>query len=697
MRESPEAMSAASSAASPLADAAGPARHADSSFERVVRRTPIRWRILAIAILNSALALVLLGLIWNGAQVLGNAWSDLRRVRDSERLLTTLGGDAERFQGLIHRYFAQSEPAILEKIVDLREMLMSRLRVQARLDPLVAKPAQDLTAITERLVSGFDELRETRSAISLAYSTKIVDTARDMARLYGTVAGPTPDPSSLLWPSLGQSREAYNAMILSANAFYLSGGYSAAREAQSKAEQIRQTLGTLQELAVDEKQKRALVELGEKADVFDEGINDIGIWFTTQTKLLRESIDGNAEAMSAAIDSSRAGMQGLERSAQSRFDRTLKDVSVKLGVLAIAFVALVALVGVAIAKSISEPLGDLRTDMAKIMSGQYDRSIGGLGARDEIGEMARAVEVFRENAIDKRQTEEELRAAKETAEATLDEIREMQTTLIEAEKLAALGGLVAGVAHEVNNPVGISLTVASSLAARSDAFAVELGAGPIRRSRLEDFTAATKTAASQLVANLQRAAELIQSFKQVAVDRSQADRRSFDLKLAAEQILASLRPSLKTSGIQLSVDIPPGIVMDSFPGPLGQILTNLVLNAANHAFPDGKVGTISIVARISGEGQIRLVFRDDGLGMSEDVQRHAFDPFFTTRRGAGGTGLGLHIVYNLVTQRLGGRIVLSSAEGSGTSFLLVLPLRVSDEGARPALASPKLQAAYVAS
>lgn len=651
-----------------------------------MRRSPIRWRILAIAVINSALALVLLGLIWNGAQVLNAAWSDLRRVRQSEQFLGSLGGDAERLQGLIHRYFAQSDPEILAKIVDLREALVSRLRVQALLDPLIAKPAQDLTAITERLSAAFDDLRETRSAISLAYTTKIVDPTREMAKLFGSLSDGASDPNSPIWSSLSSSREAYSAMVLAANAFYLSGSRSAAREAQLQAAIIRETTPALLTVLTDESQKRALNELTEKAEVFDEGINDLGVWFSTQSRLLRDAIDGNTSALSTALDRTRSGINSLERSAQTRFDQTLQDVSVKLGVLAIAFVALVALMGVAIAKSISEPLGELRTDMTAIMAGQFDRRIAGLGARDEIGEMARAVDVFRDNAIAKGRAEEDLRAAKEKAEATVAEIREMQTTLIEAEKLAALGGLVAGVAHEVNNPVGISLTVASSLAARSEAFASDVASGQIRRSRLEEFTRNTTVAAGQLVANLQRAAELIQSFKQVAVDRSQAERRSFDLALATEQILASLRPILKTSRIKLVVDIPEGIVMDSFPGPLGQVVTNLLLNAVNHAFPDGRTGTISIVARISGREQVRIVFRDDGTGMSEEVQRQAFDPFFTTRRGAGGTGLGLHIVYNVVTQRLGGRIVLSSAEDSGTSFLVVLPLRVPDESVRASAA-----------
>ncbi|NNM71864.1 sensor histidine kinase [Enterovirga aerilata] len=666
-----------------LALDAGPEQRTSAVLERVVRRSPIRWRILAIAVFNSAVALLLLGLIWNGARVLGDAWSDLRRVRQSERFLRSLDSDAERLQSLIHRYFAQSDPDVHAKIIDIRETLISQLRVQARLDPLLTEASRPLAAITERFIAGFDQLRDTRAAISLIYENKVLRPSRDMAGLYGLVTNATTDPTSLVWPALSKSREAYNAMVLAANAFYLSDTASAAREAKSYAKVIKRTAPIMADLSGgDEIQRKALLELEQRADLFENGIDELQDAFAKQARLLREAIDENADAMSAAIDNLTGGIHALEQSAQRRFDQTLEDVAVRLSLLALAFVVLVVLMGIQIAKSISEPLADLRNAMLAIASGNYDRRVSGLTAGDEIGEMARAVEVFRENAIAKRRAEEDLRQAKESAETALAELRATQTSLIEAEKLAALGGLVAGVAHEVNNPVGISLTVASSLARRCDDFAGEVASGQIRRSRLEEFTRSTATAAKQLVANLMRAGELVQSFKQVAVDRSQAERRSFDLGQAVEQILASLRPTLKTSDVQLLVEVPPGIQMDSYPGPLGQILTNLFLNSLHHAFDGRQGGTISVSARRRGRDEVEILFRDDGQGMSEEVQRCAFDPFFTTRRGSGGTGLGLHIVYNLVTARLGGRIVLSSSPGLGTTFLIVLPLVAPGETSR---------------
>jgi signal transduction histidine kinase len=201
---------------------------------------------------------------------------------------------------------------------------------------------------------------------------------------------------------------------------------------------------------------------------------------------------------------------------------------------------------------------------------------------------------------------------------------------------------------------------------------------PLRRSQLEEFVRTSRDAAQQLVANLHRAGELIQSFKQVAVDRSRAERRQFSLSEATDQIIASLRPVLKKAPITLTVEVPEGLMIDSYPGAYGQILTNLFLNAANHGFADGRSGAITITARPRGNDAVEIIFADNGAGMTPDVQRQAFDPFFTTRRNEGGTGLGLHIVYNLVTQQLGGRMMLDSRLGQGTTFRIIMPRAVKD-------------------
>jgi signal transduction histidine kinase len=344
-----------------------------------------------------------------------------------------------------------------------------------------------------------------------------------------------------------------------------------------------------------------------------------------------------------------------------------------VGTVAVLFLSFMLLGSMVVAQSIRQPLKRLMGAMRAITLGRYDRPTHGTSARDEIGDMARAVDVFRENAIAKDRAEADLRASKERAEQALAELRDTQKNLIQAEKLAALGGLVAGIAHEVNNPVGISLTVASSFARRCEAFAAELRTPPLRRSSLDDFVATSRAAADQLVANLQRAGELIQSFKQVAVDRSHTERREFDLAEATDQIIASLRPVLRKLPLSLVVDIPPGISMNSYPGSYGQVLTNLFLNTVVHAYPDGRAGTLSVSARAVGSDDVEITVADDGVGMAEEVRRRAFDPFFTTRRDHGGTGLGLHIIFNIVTQSLGGRLVLDSAPGRGTTFRIRIP------------------------
>lgn len=192
--------------------------------------------------------------------------------------------------------------------------------------------------------------------------------------------------------------------------------------------------------------------------------------------------------------------------------------------------------------------------------------------------------------------------------------------------------------------------------------------------------------------NLQRAGELVHSFKQVAVDRSHADRRPFDLRESTDQIIASLRPVLKKSHIALTIDVPSGIVMDSYPGSYGQVLTNLFLNSVVHAFPEGRAGNIIVEAR-QVRDDVDIFVSDDGVGMTEEIQRRALDPFFTTRRNEGGTGLGLHIIFNLVTQQLGGRLTFESRLGWGTRFRITLP-RVAPRESPPTETAPMMDKAH---
>jgi signal transduction histidine kinase len=649
------------------------ATHSLGALDRL-RTLPIRWRILSIAILNIAIAVVFTILIWNGAQVLTAARSDLRASRESDRQLAILESQAGRLQGLIHRYFTQPDTDLLQQITELRKSLLGTLQDPAFVDPFLSAAAADVVQATERFVAGFDELRSVQSAIMETYENEVLAPAREMSGLYAIAEGATTDRNSLIWPSLSKSRESFSTTLVLTDVFYLQHETDTAAEVTRNLERIESTIPVMLDLADNDLQRGALRAIQTRTAAWRRGIARLSENFVTRAQLLSDAVDGNQAAMADVIARLSNSMRERERLAYGRFENTLGDLYAGIAVAVALSVLISILVGLAIARSIVRPLRGLMSTVDAIVSGHYAHTVEDVDAHDEIGEMARAVEVFRANAIAKRQTELDLKASKENAEDALRELQDAQRSLIEAEKFAALGGLVAGVAHEVNNPVGISLTVASSFARRCAQFSDEIREGAVRRSKLEEFVAGSHEAAKQLVTNLNRAADLIQSFKQVAVDRSDVERRVFNLREATEQMMVSLRPALKHSLVWLSVDVPEDISLKSYPGPYGQVLTNLVLNALTHAFPDKRAGTLRLTARRLGTDRVEIEFADDGIGMNEEVQRRAFEPFFTTRRNRGGTGLGLHIVYTLVTRRLGGSLRLESAPGRGTVFRIRLPL-----------------------
>jgi len=277
------------------------------------------------------------------------------------------------------------------------------------------------------------------------------------------------------------------------------------------------------------------------------------------------------------------------------------------------------------------------------------------------------------------------RVAERTRELqqALESLRRAQDELINSEKLAALGGVVAGVAHELNTPIGNSVMVATTLDERAHEFAQLIESGAVRRSAVDEFVRGCVHGTDMLVRNLQQAHNLIYSFKQVAVDQTSERRREFDLKTMIEQVCATMGPLLRKTSFQLLLDVPPGLTMNSYPGPLGQVITNFVNNALLHAFEGREEGAMQLRVREMPEAPfVELRFADDGHGIDADHLKRVFDPFFTTRLGRGGSGLGLNIVYNLVTRILGGSIDVASDPGHGTVFTVILP-RVAPTQAEP--------------
>ena len=257
-------------------------------------------------------------------------------------------------------------------------------------------------------------------------------------------------------------------------------------------------------------------------------------------------------------------------------------------------------------------------------------------------------------------------------QVALADLKQTQTQLLRKEKMAALGALVAGVSHELNTPLGNAVTVASTLLDEQKQFTEKLASG-LTRSELNAFVQTVKEVGEMLERNLSKASDLIHSFKQVAVDQSTFNRRSFDLKDIVHEIVLTMSPSIKRTPVVVSEDVAAQLRLDSFPGPLGQVLMNLMNNSLIHGLNGRESGTISIKANAAEPGWIMLCVTDNGCGIPLDHHQKIFDPFFTTRLGKGGSGLGLHIVFNIVTNLLGGTVAITSAPGQGAEFKLHLP------------------------
>jgi len=270
----------------------------------------------------------------------------------------------------------------------------------------------------------------------------------------------------------------------------------------------------------------------------------------------------------------------------------------------------------------------------------------------------------------------DLSAANAELRRALESLTLAQRQLVDSEKLASLGGMVAGIAHEINTPLGISVTAASHLHEEARRLARLIAEGALTRSALQRFENAARESSEIVLRNLQRADRLVKSFKQVAVDQSSEERRVVDLGKSLGEIITTLGPSLKSAGCHIELHCPQLIIVETAPGALYQIVTNLVMNSLTHGFVAGTAGNIRVDVRRD-EHAVCIDYRDNGSGMDEAVRKRIFEPFFTTRRGQGGSGLGMHIVYNLVTQTLQGSIECVSAPGEGALFRIVLPVPTS--------------------
>ena len=270
----------------------------------------------------------------------------------------------------------------------------------------------------------------------------------------------------------------------------------------------------------------------------------------------------------------------------------------------------------------------------------------------------------------------------DTLESTLAELRSTQTQLVESQKMASLGQLVAGVAHELNTPIGVALTAASHLRDRTLLLKENFGRGGMRRSDFQQYIDTVVDGTGMVHANITHAAKLVQSFKQIAADQTSENVHEFNLKSFLQEVLLGLSPQLKKSIEAVQIACADDIRMRSYPASLAQVVAHLVTNALTHAFQPDRIGTVGISVETAGN-MVQLSVADDGFGMTEDIVAKIYDPFFTTKRGQG-AGLGLHLVFNIVTKTLEGRITCVSRPGRGTTFTVSIPAVVVG-GASPSV------------
>ncbi len=377
----------------------------------------------------------------------------------------------------------------------------------------------------------------------------------------------------------------------------------------------------------------------------------------------------------------------LQENLTSDFRRYVSTAVLSL-VLAIVFILVV------LQWRLVKPVKTLMSKSDRLANGELDEVIA-LNREDELGHLAHSLEVtrqalkhsFSELEVKNQQLLEysstleskvkertsELEAANKNLEAALSNVNSAQAELARVERMAALGSMVAGVAHELNTPLGNCLLVASTLEEETRQFLALVEEGKIRRSDLSRYANTAIDSTKLLLRGLQQSAHLVGDFKQVAVDQSSAQRRKFALHTMLQELSALLHSSLKKTPYTLELDIPDNIQMDSYPGPLGQVFTNLVNNAVTHGL-EGRADGQMVCRASKVDDQVFLVFEDNGSGIPTEIINRIFEPFFTTKFGQGGSGLGLSITYNIITNVLGGSINASSTPGLGTRFEIRFPL-----------------------
>ena len=421
-----------------------------------------------------------------------------------------------------------------------------------------------------------------------------------------------------------------------------------------------------------------------QAVVADNSVAWVEIRDTTGEMVLEFHRPGNAGPATIRIsrpiakEGTPLGEVSLAYATDSAQSEALYSSWLLAAVVVCQFAASLLLMSMWLNQRVHKPLNLLRSSAASISTGDLKTAVPAL-RHDEFGVLGQQLDSMRTalahsvDALEERVTlrTTEVRQANIHLEQALQTLEQAQDRLIQSEKLASLGSLVAGVAHELNTPIGNGLLVISTIAGKTHEFRAAMGLG-MTKTQLNQYLEQVEQGTEIAVNSLNRAARLIQDFKQIAVDRTSLRRRHFDLKEVIRETLASVSVVRKYASVTLQIDVPEGIQMESYPGAVGQIVSNLFENAVVHGFSDRPSGTVRISAMLADE-QVVLEVSDDGAGISPENVPRIFDPFYTTRMGSGGSGLGLSIVFGLLSGLLGGTVDVESNLGRGTVFVLRMP------------------------
>ncbi|WP_416307224.1 ATP-binding protein [Neptunicella sp. SCSIO 80796] len=375
---------------------------------------------------------------------------------------------------------------------------------------------------------------------------------------------------------------------------------------------------------------------------------------------------------------------------------TLKAIMLTVSILFIVIV-MSLLLTLMLQKKITQPVGEL-VDLVQAIS--RDKDYSSRAKISNINELAILANAFnrllariQQHIQSQQEAEKEYRSLTASLEEkvnqrtvalkeanqeliqTLEKLHEFQRQLVQNEKMASLGDMVAGIAHEVNTPIGLGVTASTMMIDRIDQIQKDFDNKTLKASALGKFLSESKENLNIVYRNLNRSADLISSFKQVAVDQTHELNRTFSVQQLIDEILLSLRPRLKQTRHEIKIDCDPSLTIECKAGPIHQVLINLIMNSLIHGFEFIEVGTIGIDITLSDDDKLCITYTDDGKGLSDTLKKRIFDPFVTTKRGKGGSGLGMHLVFNLVTQGLGGTIKVESEEDQGVKFVIVFPVK----------------------